>query len=211
MHHPYIDFHNHKQRKDEDTIEVISIHSDQDKEARYSTIGFHPWWTENLLDNNQLSVLEDRFLRDDGCLGIGECGLDKLKGVELDLQEEIFIQQIELANKLEAPLVVHCVRAFERVINCKKKYGLTPWVIHGFVRNKILAKQVLDASIFLSLAPHQSMNQTFVETIQYVPLNRIFIETDSEPSLNIKERYFTFTDYRKIDEFELRVQLYDNF
>jgi TatD DNase family protein len=207
-----IDFHTHRVRETEPTIEVISLHGDQqDRPFKYYTHGYHPWWTIDLLSSEHLNRLSDGFTNDDHCLGIGECGLDNLKGAHIELQEKIFIQQIELANALDAPIIVHCVRAYDRAIQLRKKYGQTPWVVHGFVRNKILAKQLLDAGFQLSLAPTDHVTENFIETCRYVPLNRLFLETDSESSIPIGKRYQIFADLRGFKMEDLKEQLYTNF
>lgn len=69
---------------------------------------------------------------------------------------KIFIQQIQIANQSKSPIVIHCVRAFDRMLRLRKRYGETPWVVHGFVRNKTLAGQVLDSGMYISVAPHEN-------------------------------------------------------
>jgi TatD DNase family protein len=195
----------------DDTIEVISIHDNQQKKYQYYTFGFHPWWTLEPLSSDALTKMSDNYLYDDQCLGLGEFGLDNLKGADLDIQEHIFIQQISIANQVKSPVVIHCVRSFDRVLRLRKKYGETPWVIHGFVRNKILARQVLDAGILLSVAPHSVMTNVFSEMLAYIPINSVFLETDSDFSMNIKDRYATFAALRQLDVKTLREQMFLNF
>lgn len=193
-------------------MEVISLHGDQsDKEYKYYTRGFHPWWTLDKLDANALSLLTQSYVENAYCLGIGECGLDNLKGAAIELQEEIFIQQILVANSIQAPMIIHCVRAFDRVLRLRKKYGQTPWAVHGFVRNKILAFQALDAGVYLSMAPHDQMKPSFRETLTSCPLDRIFIETDSETSLNITDRYRIFASLRSLSLEDVEEQIFENY
>ncbi|MBK8349871.1 MAG: TatD family hydrolase [Saprospiraceae bacterium] len=210
MNVPYIDFHTHSLRQ-ADTIEVVSLHNDQQKVVKLYTIGFHPWWTTSLLTDLQLSYLAQKFTSDANCLGIGECGLDHLKGTTLDIQEEIFLRQILIANQLNAPVIIHCVRTFDRLLSMRKKYGHTPWAVHGFVRNKILAKQILDAGICISVAPHPKMNSAFEDTLSYLPIDKIFLETDSDFSSDIKERYRIFAALRGMAIPDLKQSLYQNF
>ncbi|MCZ2100297.1 MAG: TatD family hydrolase [Chitinophagales bacterium] len=208
---PYIDFHNHSIWHQPDVIEVVSIHGLQQKNKKYYTIGYHPWWTEQPLTESQLDVLETAYANDPYCLGIGEFGLDKLKGANLDMQAIIMEQQLKIASKHHAPIVLHCVRSFERALVLRKKYDNFPWVNHGFVRNKILAKQVLDAGIHLSLAPHLRMTPVFEAMLKYVPLDRIFIETDSEFHVNIQDRYRIFAEIRQMSVDEIKEIVFDNF
>jgi TatD DNase family protein len=208
---PIIDFHTHSQREQNDILEVISLHPGKLRDKKYYTVGFHPWWTLNTLSDTDLGILKSSFIDDSFCLGLGEFGLDNLKGAPIDLQEAIFIQQLMIANEVNAPVVIHCVRAFDRMLRIRTSLGHTPWVVHGFVRNKTLAKQILDKGIYLSVAPHDQMNGVFEEMLKYIPLDRIFIETDSDTSFNISQRYCIFAALRNLPLEEIQEQLYTNF
>lgn len=208
---PFIDFHNHNIWHTDDVIEVVSVHDSQEKKKVFYTLGFHPWWTENLLSLDQLDLMRSAYLNDPYCLGLGEFGLDNLKGASLDIQKDIFCQQINVANEVSAPVVVHCVRAYDRIIRLRKELGKTLWVIHGYVRNRILARQLIDAGFYLSVAPHDRMKPVFEDMLVYVPLDRVFLETDSEFTMNIQQRYTIFAEIRKMDVTTLKLQLFDNF
>lgn len=208
----YIDFHTHKPLypADSNVLEVISMHKNVKYENEYFTVGHHPWWTNEPLSEVDLLNME-ALLSDKYCLGIGECGLDKLKGASKEIQEEVFYQHIILANKNNVPLIVHCVRQYDQVLNFKKKYGKTPWVIHGFRRNQQLAKSLIDQGIMLSVSPLRQMNESFVEMLQFLPNNSYFLETDSEYSLTIMERYQLMAELKNVDLEELKAQMKLNF
>ena len=208
----YIDFHTHKPiySNDKEVIEIISAHKSVKYENEFYTIGHHPWWIEKALteaENNNLTQNLQKKL----CLGIGECGLDKLKGASKEIQEEVFYQQIQVANKNNVPIIIHCVRQYDQILRFKKQYGKTPWVIHGFRRNQQLAKSLLDQGIQMSVSPFENMNQSFKEMLEYIPLNGFFIETDSDYSLTIKERYAIMASLKKADEVRLQDLMVQNF
>jgi TatD DNase family protein len=205
----YIDFHTHRRIMPENGVEIISVHPGKQTPGQLFTAGYHPWWTPEKLSESELMLLLD-YSENTGFLAIGECGLDRLKGPSLDVQIDIFVQQIQLANSLQCPLIIHCVRAFQEVMDLKKQLGKTPWVIHGFVRNKILAGQLLDKGIYLSVAPYLNMPVSFRETVEYLPLDMIFLETDSEYSLSIADRYKIFSDLRHIQIREAEKIFFDN-
>ena len=201
----YIDFHTHKPiySNDQEVIEIISAYKNVKYENELYTIGHHPWWTEKPLDNDEINNLKQN-LQNKFCLAIGECGLDKLKGASKKIQEEVFYQQIQVANESNVPLIIHCVRQYDQILRFKKLYGKTPWVIHGFRRNQQLAKSLLDQGIQMSVSPFENMNQSFKEMLEYIPLDGFFIETDSDYSLNIKERYNIMAELKKVDELHLQ-------
>lgn len=206
----YIDFHTHKYRAESPTIEVASIHPGKQFADGLYTVGYHPWWAHEQLTIAELNLLRDKLVEDPKCLALGECGLDKLKGTNKILQNEIFGQQIALANELGAPLIVHCVRMYDDLLQWKKSIN-TKVVVHGFIRNKILAKSLLDAGFLLSIAPSGKMSQAFTETIKYLPDDRFFIETDSSIWHNIEERYAIAAQLRQTTVENLQKHLFNNF
>ncbi|MFV0418975.1 MAG: TatD family hydrolase [Dysgonomonas sp.] len=133
--------------------------------------GIHPWYT---LDSDkqfeQLSVLATN----DRLVAIGEVGLDKLKGVEMKIQVEIFRKQIELAIDVQKPLIIHCVKAWDELITLYKKYKTDiPWVIHGYRGNAEQTKQLSKLGFKFSIGERFN-----AEALKYIPNNSIFCETD---------------------------------
>ena len=63
----------------------------------------------------------------------------------------------------------------------------------------------------MSVSPFENMNQSFKEMLEYIPLNGLFIETDSDYSLNIKERYTIMASLKKVDEIHLQDLMVQNF
>jgi TatD DNase family protein len=186
------------------------MHKTVKYENEYFTVGHHPWWTESLLLEDDLRNLETLLLNK-FCLGIGETGLDKLKGASKEIQEEVFYQHIMLANTHNVPLIIHCVRQYDQLINFRKKYGKTPWVIHGFRRNVQLAKSLIEQGIMVSVSPFENMNESVIEMLKCLPSESYFIETDSNYTVNIKERYQIMTSLRNTDLEELKNQMTENF
>ena len=77
-------------------------------------LGIHPWFVAEH-STEDLDALEQLLSRQpDCCIAVGECGLDRLHG-ELTAQRPWFEAQIELASKLDYPLVIHSVRAHDEV------------------------------------------------------------------------------------------------
>jgi TatD DNase family protein len=209
----YIDFHTHKPlyENDHTIVEILSKHKVANGTTNYHTIGHHPWWTDEPLTEQELKSLQDELIASSHCIAVGECGLDKLKGPKLGVQEQIFLQHIQLANTLLMPLVVHCVRQYDQALKMKIKYAKTPWVIHGFRRNKELAKTLIDHGVYLSVSPLLYMNTSFEEMLKYIPHDMYFLETDSEYSLSIIQRYEMMATLKKIDTFALQNQMVQNF
>lgn len=207
----WIDFHCHSMYdQSADCIEIISCHPGRNTSEGLSTHGYHPWWTHNVLNEDQLNLLRALYQNSQNCLALGECGLDKMLGPEFDIQVKNFESQVHLANQINAPVIIHCVRKFDTLLSIYKNMAKTSWVIHGFKRNVTLLKTLLDCNISISVAPYQNMNISFEEALHYVPTDKVFIETDSDRRLSIKERYKIFSTLRKIPEDSLKLQMNEN-
>ena len=171
------------------------------------SVGLHPWkvtdaWKE------EVSLIREAAKRAD-VWAIGECGLDKVKGGVLSLQMEAFRAQIALAEELQKPMVIHCVRAFDELLmlrrelesSCKHEGRVAqPWVIHGFRGKPEQAKQLMTKGMLLSFG-----HQYNVET-----LRKVFSEYLQLSTLNFQLSTITSSFYLETDDLHLSVrQIYE--
>ena len=134
------------------------------------------------LKKEDLQEIEN-LAKDNKVVAIGEIGLDYYwnKGNK-DLQKEIFISQIEIANKLNLPIVIHTREAIYDTLEilknnkCNKK-----GVFHCCPLNIDLVREGLKIGFYISFAgPITFKNsKNAEEIIKMVPLDRMLIETDS--------------------------------
>lgn len=188
----YLDFHTHRQRhpNEAEVIEILSQHPGKEKFSQYFTLGYHPWWTTEPLSLKQIDHLRENYLHQENCLAIGELGLDKLHPPSLAIQMHITQQQLALAEELQAPVIIHCVRQYDSLHHLKKNFPKIPaWIIHGYYRQKTLAHQLIQEGFYLSFCCHPNAPKSFQEAVVSLPLEKIFLETDSYPEINIKEVY----------------------
>lgn len=143
------------------------------REGTFYSVGLHPWYlNQESLDSQWESLLA--AVRHPQVLAIGEAGLDKLSIIPFALQQEVFERQIELAETLGLPLVIHAVRAADEVIALKKKHQPRhAWVIHGFRGKREQALQYIRQGFYLSFGERYQE-----EALRAVPLDRLFLETD---------------------------------
>lgn len=206
----FLDFHTHSLSDEDNVLDIISLHPGVERKHKWYTTGYHPWWTLELLNEQELHHIGNTIQSDPWCLGVGECGLDRLKGGAAHLQMQNLMLQIELANQLGCPVIIHCVRAYHDLLYVYRNMAKTPWVIHGYRRHAALAKQILDAGIMISVAPDRNMKPSFTETLKYVPLDQVFIESDSDRSIPLKERYSIFSEIRQLRVQDIRQQMLEN-
>ena len=61
---------------------------------------------------------------------------DRVCKVDINLQKKVFLKHIEIANKYNKPIIIHCVKAYSDFIEIiKTGINKTPWVFHGFNSN----------------------------------------------------------------------------
>lgn len=117
-------------------------------------------------------------------VGIGEIGLDYFWNKEnKELQQYAFIKQIELANELNLPIVIHTREAVDDTMDILKNkiQVLKKGIFHCCPLNRELVKQVLNMGFYISFAgPVTFKNaKNADEIIGMVPLDKMLIETDS--------------------------------
>jgi len=143
--------------------------------------GVHPWYSEDA--EPQLKFLRE-IAGDSRIVAIGEAGLDKLKGPDLSVQKNVFEQQIQLSEQLQKPLIIHCVKAWDELLQIHKKYApKQPWVIHGYRGKPEQARQLLSHGFYISLG--EKFNS---DTLREIPVDRLFCETDTS-DVDIEDVY----------------------
>lgn len=175
----FIDLHTHNNAPAANTIFNSNCYID----GRSISIGIHPWHINNDWQNIFANIAT--HAKADNVVAIGECGFDMLKSpATAELQEEIFRAHAQLAETLCKPLIIHCVKAFDRLMSLHK--DIKPqqaWVIHGFRGKPQQAKQLTKAGLYISLG--EKFNH---ESAKAIPTERLFIETD-ESACPIAEIY----------------------
>lgn len=174
------------------------------------SIGIHPWYIDAGRLETDLQII-DKKLSLPECMALGECGLDKRIDIPMDLQTAVFKQQIAIAEKHNKPIVLHLVAAFDELIAIKKELKITvPMIIHGFSKNTMLAKQLLDNGFYLSFGKYLLRNPELKSVFKAVPNDRFFLETDTVDE-TIEEVYALAADYKGMTLEILQKQIAVNF
>ena len=132
--------------------------------------------------NEQLIEIK-KLAKSEKVVAIGEIGLDYYWNKEnKQNQKSAFIKQMEIANELDLPIVIHTREAIADTIDILKKYiVINKGVFHCCPLNTDLIREALKLGFYISFAGpitfKNSKNAT--DVISLVPLNRILIETDS--------------------------------
>ena len=155
----------------------------------WATVGVHP---DN--DDVQEPSLDDLLERAKlpRVVGIGETGLDyfRLEGrsvADMEWQRERFRTHIRAAQHTQLPLIIHTRSASEDTIRLLKKEGedgsagSAGGVFHCFTETAEVARAGLDLGFYISFSGILTFKnaQDLRDVAQFVPLERILIETDS--------------------------------
>ena len=159
-------------------------------------------------------------------VAIGEIGLDYYWEKEnKDIQQEMFIKQIELANRLELPIVIHTREAVMDTLKILKEHPVNKkGVFHCCPLNRELVKEGLKLGFYISLSGVITFKnaKNADEIIDMIPENRLLIETDSpylspEPlrgtrnnCMNVKYVAGKIADVKKIKIEEVAEITYSN-
>ncbi|MBN8567231.1 MAG: TatD family hydrolase [Flavobacteriales bacterium] len=203
--------HTHKYTNQENILELVNQYPwEFDEKIPFYSIGIHPWYINEDKLSIDLQTIEQKLALHN-CLALGECGLDKRIEIPLETQINVFKAQIFLAEKCQKPLVLHCVAAFQEIIQIKKELNIkVPLIIHGFSKNKQIAKQLLDNGFYLSFGKYLLQNPELKTVFQSVPNDRFFLETDTVEEL-LEEVYALAADYKNIEIEEIKEIVASNF
>lgn len=148
----------------------------------YGAVGVHPSDTGNLSESDIGELCQ--MTKSDKIVAIGEIGLDyHYDEPERTVQQKWFIRQAELARELNLPIVVHSRDAAEDTLRIMKEFHAEEigGVIHCYSYSKELAKEFLDMGFYFGIGGVLTFQNArkLVETVEYLPLDRIVLETDS--------------------------------
>jgi TatD DNase family protein len=215
----YLDFHTHSSINNVDTTSIYNGMICKEGIGKWQewntlqaiSLGIHPWYIEeDSLDDQYQFLIENG--KSDNVKYIGEVGLDKLKGPNLKLQKEVFLAQIHIAESLNKPLVIHCVRSFNELLEIHKKVKpKVPMIIHGFAKKSDLGRALLANDFFLSFGKEIINKPHVQDTFLMTPLDRIFLETDTSEDITIQQIYQKAAELKEISLGSLKDRVLKNY
>jgi TatD DNase family protein len=168
--------------------------------------GIHPWFVNKNIPVEKL----ESDLQHPKCIALGEIGLDKICSSDLNLQRKVFIQQIELSEKYNLPVIIHCVRASNELVELKKEIKPTQhWIWHGFNKVYIL-QQTLENEIIPSFGEVILHNESLSNELANLKSSQFLLETDTS-RLSIETIYKTVAEIRNQSINSLQKEQITNF
>ena len=148
-------------------------------ENLYAAIGVHAHEAESCTSEDLAKIAS--LYDNKKVVAVGEIGLDYFYDFSpRERQIEVFRQQIELANKLDLPVIIHDREAHEDTLNILKE--LRPkGVVHCFSGSVEMAKEIIKLGLFIGLGGAVTFKNARkpLEVAEYIPLDRLLLETDA--------------------------------
>lgn len=145
----------------------------------YAASGIHPE-AVNETPENFISELEKILLSSDKVKALGEIGLDyHYENYDRQKQILIFRQQLELAEKLNLPVIVHSRNATEDTVEILKEYR-PKGVVHCFSGSAETAREIISLGMYISFTGVLTFKNAkkALKALEAVPIDRLMLETD---------------------------------
>ena len=152
----------------------------QQYENVFGLLGVHPSEAKDW-DDSFIDKIKD-FAKSPKIVGIGEIGLDYYWDKSFnDIQKDVFIKQIGLANELNLPICIHDREAHKDTFDILKEYNKNSTVVmHCFSGSVEFARECTKEGWYLALGGVVTFKNAvkMKEVAKYIPLDRLLLETD---------------------------------
>jgi TatD DNase family protein len=201
-----IDFHTHGPNPlATHYIQVLNNYSDNNIVDSGFCLGIHPWEAESF---NPLDFEKDLLSAkcSDKFKGLGEIGLDKIKGPCIETQMEVFKSQLYLVKKHEIrTIIIHCVKMHNEVLNELTRLNFKGnLILHDFHGHLQLIKQYnAQTKTYISVGKNFLKTQKNKKIIEELGPKNILLETDDNENCLLEQSYTKLSDLLKIEQSEL--------
>ncbi len=160
----------------------------------YVSVGFHPYKAQHNPNVKELEKLilssslshPSSLIPHHSIVAIGECGLDyrAYKGEpatgKKDAQKGLFAEQLELANKQNLPVIMHCRNAYDDFFDVFDSLPSQPaGVIHCFSGGLQEIRMAQKRNLFIGLDGNLTYSTHLQTIVPSIPLSMILLETDA--------------------------------
>ncbi len=162
-----------------DLDEVMSLI--QSYENVYGMLGIHPSEAKDFNDNIAEKIKS--LAKNEKVVAIGETGLDYYWDKSfVEIQKDVFIKHIKLANELNLPIDIHDREAHKDTLDLLKKYNRgSNAVLHCYSGSAEFAKECLKEGLYFGIGGVLTFKNAkkLKEAVGVIPMDRIILETDA--------------------------------
>jgi TatD DNase family protein len=147
----------------------------------YAALGIHPYFLADF-DDSHLQLLDDYLATEKDVVAVGEFGLDKMVDFPFEQQLQICKQQLLLAKQHNLPVILHCRKAHNELIQLLQQVKLSRGgVVHGFSGSSQVGMQYIKLGFKLGIGgvityPRAAKTR---QAVSELPLSSLLLETDS--------------------------------
>ena len=147
----------------------------------YAAVGIYPEYAQDVCENDLMQIEE--LAKNDKVVAIGEIGLDyHTVGFDKEKQKEIFVKQLEIANRQRLPFCIHCRNAAKdvyEILEENKHLIKNSGVMHCYSEGAEWIDKFLSLGLYISFSGNITYKKSDRSFIKKIPLNRILVETDA--------------------------------
>jgi len=165
---------------DEESFSKTIEFGNENKDWVKIALGWHPVDVKSW-DNEIINKIKKQYEINPNLVAIGEIGLDyHWHPEEKEEQKKIFRKQIELAQELDLPIIIHARESYQDSYDILKEYAPVRGVMHSFADDLEMAKKFVDLGMKIGLSgPITFKNgQNQKDVAKGINLGNILIETD---------------------------------
>ncbi len=149
----------------------------------YCAVGIHPEDAFDITDD-MYDTIERWAAENPKVVAIGEIGLDYhyKDGAPRDVQKEVFIRQIEIAKRVNKPIIIHDRDAHGDMMEIMRKYAPdVQFVLHCYSGSYEWAVEMIRLGAYISFSGTMVFpkSSNLKKSAGNLPLERLFVETDS--------------------------------
>ena len=148
--------------------------------ALFPALGLHPLYIDRHTDGDVETL--HRLVKQQRPVAIGECGLDfHVDGLDRQRQQSLFEQQLQLAQDVQLPVIIHARKAHDPILHTLKHFRLTGGTIHAFNGSLQQAERYLEHGFRLGFGGTLTYPQSrrIRHLAASLPLSAIVLETDA--------------------------------
>lgn len=145
-------------------------------------LGLHPVWLHNHQDEDIEALRECLTQKPDGCVAVGECGLDfAIDNPQPEKQIMLLRQQLALADSYHLPVILHCRKAHNELLQLLNNYPNARGVLHAFSGSEQVGREYIKRGFLLGIGgtiTYERANKTR-NAVKNLPLSSLVLETDA--------------------------------
>lgn len=200
------DLHTHHNSEE---FAIFNQGTAQEKALAWYSLGLHPWYLKDTWEQDleeMKSHSKEKYL-----MAIGECGFDLIKGPLESVQKAAFLAQINWAQELGLPIIMHQVKGLHLLQQVLKNEQELPAIIwHGYNQKSSIGASLLDFPIYFSFGKDLlKSGSNAQEFLKICPIERIFFETD-DSDIEINQVYAQASLLLQLPVETLAKQVVDN-